>query len=108
MERFVKGDVVVLPYPFTDSSQTKRRPALIISNQVNEDIIACQITSRSGNNAIALGKEHFEKGNLSAESYIKPFHIFTIKTRRIYYKVGQLKKPKWIEVSKALQELFSP
>ena len=32
MERFVKGDVVVIPFPFSDLSGSKRRPALVISN----------------------------------------------------------------------------
>lgn len=31
MERFVKGDVVVTPFPFSDLSQTKRRPALVMA-----------------------------------------------------------------------------
>ncbi|HLC36168.1 MAG TPA: type II toxin-antitoxin system PemK/MazF family toxin, partial [archaeon] len=29
MEKFVKGDIVVLPFPFTDQSGEKKRPALI-------------------------------------------------------------------------------
>lgn len=32
MERFIKGDVIVLPFPFTDLSSAKRRPAVIIAD----------------------------------------------------------------------------
>ena len=32
MERFVKGDVVVLPFPYTDLSDTKKRPSLVVAN----------------------------------------------------------------------------
>jgi mRNA interferase MazF len=30
MDRFVKGDVVVIPFPFSDLTGSKRRPALIL------------------------------------------------------------------------------
>jgi len=44
--RFVKGDVVVLPFPFSDLTQAKRRPALVISELKGDDVILCQITSQ--------------------------------------------------------------
>jgi mRNA interferase MazF len=39
MERLVKGDVVVLPFPFADLTETKRRPALIIARADNSAVI---------------------------------------------------------------------
>ena len=47
MERFVKGDIVVIPFPFSDLSDVKRRPALILASLRGEDIILCQITSQN-------------------------------------------------------------
>jgi len=41
MEKFIKGDVVVIPFPFSDLSGSKRRPALIISNLEGYDLILC-------------------------------------------------------------------
>ncbi|MBX2962206.1 MAG: type II toxin-antitoxin system PemK/MazF family toxin [Cyclobacteriaceae bacterium] len=46
MEKFVKGDIVVVPFPFSDLSSSKRRPAMVIANLPGEDIILCQITSQ--------------------------------------------------------------
>ena len=44
-----RGDVVLVPFPFTDLSDTKRRPALILSsgayNEATGDVIIAQITS---------------------------------------------------------------
>ena len=48
MARFVKGDVVVVPFPFSDLSQSKRRPALIIASLEGDDAILCQITRGKG------------------------------------------------------------
>ena len=46
MEKFVKGEVVVVPFPFTDLSAAKRRPAIIIANLKGDDLILAQITSK--------------------------------------------------------------
>lgn len=45
MAKFVKGDVVVIPFPFSDLSQAKRCPALVLAGLSGDDIILCQITS---------------------------------------------------------------
>jgi hypothetical protein len=45
MGRFVKGDVVVTPFPFSDLSDSKRRPALVAAALKGGDVILCQITS---------------------------------------------------------------
>ncbi|MGD9733946.1 MAG: type II toxin-antitoxin system PemK/MazF family toxin [Desulfamplus sp.] len=41
------GDIILIPFPFTDLSSTKVRPALIISknNQKSQNVIVCFITS---------------------------------------------------------------
>ena len=46
MAKFVKGDVVVVPFPFSNLSQAKRRPALVVVDLEGDDIILCQITSQ--------------------------------------------------------------
>jgi mRNA interferase MazF len=46
MARFVKGDVVVVPFPFADLSEAKRRPALVVADLTGDDLILCQITSQ--------------------------------------------------------------
>lgn len=48
MAKFVRGDVVVVPFPFSDLSQSKRRPALVITSLDGDGLILCQITSSGG------------------------------------------------------------
>ncbi len=71
MARFVKGDVVLIPFLFSDLSQAKRRPALVISNPQSNDIILCQITSQRKNDpyGILLTNQDFRYGGLSRKSY---------------------------------------
>ena len=66
MARFVKGDVVVVPCPFSDLSQAKRRPALVLVELSGDDRILCQITSQQVRDryAIELDDSDFEVGSL--------------------------------------------
>ena len=47
MAKFVKGDIVVVPFPFSDLTNSKRRPALVITELTGDDVILCQITSKN-------------------------------------------------------------
>ena len=45
MGKFIKGDVVVILFPFSDLSGSKRRPALVLADINGDDVILSQITS---------------------------------------------------------------
>lgn len=109
MERFVKGDIVILPFPYTDLSISKKRPALVIANLKGDNIILCQITSqrREDSDAISLKKVDFTEGMLKFDSFIMPTIIFTAEILTISYKIGRLKKEKINEVENKLCEIFT-
>jgi len=47
MGGFIKGDVVVTPFPFSDLTANKKRRALVIADLTGDDIIICLITSQN-------------------------------------------------------------
>lgn len=97
MARFIKGDVVVVPFPFSDLTQAKRRPALVISKLEGDDIILCQITSQTtkDNYAIPIDDKDFEMGSLKQPSNVRPNRIFTADTHIVLYRIGNLKIEKF-------------
>ena len=90
MARFVKGDVVVVLFPFSDLSQNKRRPALVLAELEGDDLILCQITSqkRVDRYAVQLNHRDFVEGSLKQESNIRPNRIFTADTSITSYSIG--------------------
>ena len=90
MENFIKGNVVVIPFPFSDLSASKRRPALVLANFSGDDILLCQITSQKHNEkfAVSLKKEDFIVGTLPVDSYIRPTRIFTADKNLIIRTAG--------------------
>lgn len=108
MERFVKGDVVVVPFPFSDLSQAKRRPALVVQHFSGEDLLLAQITSQNirDDYAILLMDNDFKEGSLKKLSNIRPNKLFTCSTNLILYEAGVLKKDKMLEIIKVIQDLI--
>ena len=109
MEKFIKGDVVVLPFPFSDLSASKRRPALVLSDLKGDDIILCQITSKNvkDDNAIFLVSSDFINGSLNEDSNIRPNRIFTADKNIIIKKAGTIKKIIEIKVVKKIIEMIT-
>lgn len=108
MATFVKGDVVIVPFPFSDLSQTKRRPALIVAELSGNDLILCQITSQAklDSYAITITNADFDNGGLNKNSNVRPNRLFTFDRQIILYKAGQLKADKLKEVVKKIIRIF--
>ncbi len=108
MERFVAGDIIVVSFPYTDLSQTRKRPALILANLEGDDIVICEITSRIRKDSyvVFLKNEDLEFGSLKTKSIIRPNRLLTINKNKINYKFGKIKQEKLEEVFDKLKAVF--
>lgn len=109
MEKLVKGDVVVLPFPFSNLSASKKRPAVVVATLTGDDVICCQITSeaRFDEYAIVLNDKDFQQGSLQQTSLIRPNRIFTADRLIISYKAGVLNGKKVKKVESGLVKIFT-
>ena len=109
MERLVKGQVVVLPFPYTDLSNVKKRPALVVAKLEGGNVILVQITTnkRTDKDIIALTSKDFASGTLKHDSFIMPSLIFTIDSSRIEYVAGKLKQEKINIIQNKICEIFT-
>ena len=100
MGLFARGDVVVAPLDFSDFSNYKRRPALVVAATSGLDPILCMITSRGRSDGydVPLRRADFESGGLRIDSYVRTCHLFTIDESIIEYKAGKLADEKFREV----------
>jgi mRNA interferase MazF len=87
------GTIVLVPFPFSDLSQAKLRPALVVASIGRGDWILCQITSNPYGDvhAVGLSDQDFAKSSLRSPSYIRPGKLFTANQVLIANEVGQLK-----------------
>ncbi len=108
MEKFVKGDIVVTPFPFSDLKSSVKRPALVMANLKGNDLILCQITSKDHPDPyqISLNKEDISHGKLIVNSFIKPSILFTLRDSIILYGLGKVNKNKIKEVEDKICEII--
>jgi mRNA interferase MazF len=102
------GDVVLIPFPYSDLPQAKRRPALIIGDVGMEDFVLCQITSRSYADrlAIPLLESDFAEGGLKRESFVRIGKLFTANVSIIIGVAGRLNSVKVSEVLDVLVDVL--
>lgn len=107
MERFIKGDIVVIPFPFSNLSGSKRRPAFVLRNLGGDDIILCQITSQytRDTNSVALKDSDMMEGNI-VDSNIRPNRIFTADKNIILRKLGSVNAETIEKVVKEVIEII--
>jgi mRNA interferase MazF len=87
------GLVVLVPFPFSDFSQAKLRPALVLADAGRDDWILCQVTSNpyADPRAIALSDSNFQHGSLRLMSTARPGKLFTANSRLMVSDAGSLK-----------------
>jgi mRNA interferase MazF len=109
MGAFVKGDVVVAPFPFSDLSAAKKRPALVVATLTGDDVILCQITSQAvaDSYAVPLSDRDFTSGGLRQASNVRPNRLFTAEGSIILYSVGTISTAKMQEVLTKLVQILT-
>jgi mRNA interferase MazF len=66
------GQVVLIPFPFSNLSQAKLRPAVILASAGHNDWILCQVTSNpyGDPHSIMISDDDFKEGSLRVTSYV--------------------------------------
>ena len=100
----------MVPFPFSDLSSSKRRPALVLADLPGDDIILCQITSQNVKDihAVKLYQTDIVEGSLTKESNIRPTRIFTADKNIILKTVGKVSEEKFKEVKGKIIRLIDP
>ncbi|MEH1931270.1 type II toxin-antitoxin system PemK/MazF family toxin [Nostoc sp.] len=106
--RICKRGCCYCPFPFSDLTQIKRRPALVIATLQGDDLILCQITSQfvADVYAIQLNNSDFSCGRLNQQSNIRPNRIFTADQQIILYQTGEIKPEKLTEIINKIIEIL--
>ena len=100
--------VVLVPFPFSDLSESKLRPAVVLAEISRDDLVCCQVTSNpyADPNAVELTEEDFAEGNLKRVSYARPGKLFTANLQLFEGVVGELEDDPRAEIVNRIVRLL--
>lgn len=113
MSEFAAGDIVVVPFPYTDGSAAKQRPALVLSNErfnaTSPDVVACAITSniRDSEYSVLIGPQDIETGTLKVASRAKVGNLAAIDKTVIRKKIGRVNARAFSQVMREFEAIFT-
>jgi mRNA interferase MazF len=104
------GEVVLVPFPFSDLSQSKVRPAVCLADAGRGDWVLCQITSNPYGDpaAVPLDAQDFESGGLLVASFARPGKLFTAHAGLLVRSVGALSPIAFTRVLSAVLAVLQP
>ncbi len=104
------GEVVLVPFPFSDLSQSKVRPAVCLADAGREDWVLCQITSSPYGDpaAVPLDAADFAAGGLLVASFARPGKLFTAHAGLLVRSVGVLNPTAFGRVLSAVVAVLQP
>lgn len=111
MTAYEKGDVILVPFPFSNQIAVKKQPAVIISsnayNNISSDVVIMAITSQTGK-TIGIGEcliTNWQDAGLLKSSAIKTA-ISTIEKQLVIRKLGTLSHNDLLSMDNALKEFL--
>jgi len=90
MEKLNFGNIVLLNFPYTDSKTFKKRPALLIKDSEDGDIIVCRITSKIYNTKYDVLITDWENAGLMLPTVIRVHKIASLEKSMIHIILGHI------------------
>jgi len=91
---YKRGEILLIPVPFSDLSSVKRRPVLVISNEThnstNSDMIVAAISSNLKQTGIVIETPDLLEGELPKTSLIRPEKIYTLEQHIVIKQIGMV------------------
>jgi mRNA interferase MazF len=110
MTSYNRGDVVLVPFPFTDLSAQRQRPAVVLSgdrfHQSSQDVIIAAITSQRASLFTDYPLQDWQSAGLLGPSVVRVGKLLTVHQALIRKKLGALTVADLSEIEKRLVQVF--
>ena len=107
MQNYRFGEVVLLAFPFSGRQEVKRRPALVLLDTGNADILVARITSRGVDTDYDVRVAEWEQAGLLLPSVIRLHKLATLQKSLVERQLGTLIQEDLSKVRAKIQQIFA-
>ena len=103
---FEPGDLVLLSFPFTSETGAKQRPALVLLDAGDDDVLVARVTTQQHGSRFDMVVENWKEAGLMAPSEVRLHKLATIAKLLVRKKLGRLPEADWTRVRAALRQIL--
>ena len=103
MGKLLFGEIVLLKFPFSNGQNYKKRPALILADTLDSDIIVCRITSKLNDTEFDFKIKNWKECGLRLPSIIRLHKIASLEKYMVELTIGTIDE----KLKRKLKEKFS-
>ncbi len=107
METYQPGDIVLLSFPFGDATGSRRRPALVLLDTGDNDIVVARVTSQLARDQFDVQLEDWSSAGLLLPSIVRLHKLATLEKRLVETRLGRLAGADWSAVRRSTQRLWT-
>jgi mRNA interferase MazF len=105
MDSFEFGEVVVLPFTYSDLLSSKRRPAVVLVDAGDEDILVAKITSKRYDSPFDLTLLDWKREGLLTQSFVRLHKLLVVKKQHVVRRISTLSKEDLEKTRKIIRSL---
>ena len=90
MTTYRKGDVLLVAFPFVDEGQNKRRPAMVVADTGDQDVLLARVTTQKSRDKFDLVLTDWRAAGLLAASVVRLHKLATINKSLVQRQLGRL------------------
>jgi len=103
---FEPGDPILLIFPFTGETGEKQRPAVVLLDTGDDDILVARVTTQRHNSTFDCVIQDWSAAGLLAPSTARLHKLATVEKRLVRRKLGHLEESDWAMMRSVLHQIF--
>ena len=107
MENYRSGEVVLLAFPFVGTGEAKLRPALVLLDTGDDDIVVARVTSQVARTSYDIEVSDWQQAGLMLPSVVRVHTLATLEKSLVERRLGVLTTNDWAKVWTAIQRLWA-
>ena len=104
---YQKGDLVLIDFPFSGGPQVKARPAMVVLDSGDQDVLVARVTTHSQSTSFDLPLAQWQAGGLLAKSWVRLHKLATLEKRLVRRTLGQVHPADRAKIAAVLHQAFS-